>query len=129
MGDRANVYIKDDVNSQQGIYLYTHYDGHDLPTIVKNALARGKSWWYDVAYLTRIIFCEMTYNDNSGLTGYGISVSMQDNQHPIIVIDTIKQSISFVSEQSWCALQIPYKIMNFQEYIDLSSEEVQQLWK
>lgn len=71
MGDARNVhvYCQDD----QGVYLYTHWGGSELPETVATALERGKERWDDPPYLARIIFCEMVRGSNEGLTGFGIS--------------------------------------------------------
>lgn len=54
MGDRANVYIRED--QTHGIYLYTHWGSSELPETVRTALARHERW-SDTPYLARIIFC------------------------------------------------------------------------
>lgn len=95
VGDRANVYVKNDVDpSKPGVYLYTHWGGYELPEAVAKALDRGRNRWDDGPYLTRIIFCEMMkfYGDLpeetlESETGFGISTSMVDNEHNIIVVE------------------------------------------
>jgi len=96
MGDRANIYIKED--EKHGVYLYTHWGGYELPEKLRTALKRGKGRWNDAAYLARIVFCEMVKGDEEGSTGYGISSRLQDNEHPIIVVDTVKQTVTFADE-------------------------------
>ena len=85
MGERGNIAIN-------GVYLYTHWKGHVLKPILKSALIRGKSRWDDPPYLARIIFCEMMDGDN-GLTGYGISTRIEDNNHNALEVDTNKQIV------------------------------------
>ena len=85
MGERGNIAIN-------GVYLYTHWKGHRLKSILKSALMRGKSRWDDPPYLARIIFCEMMDGDN-GLTGYGISTEIEDNNHNAFEVDTDKQAV------------------------------------
>ena len=84
MGVRANVYVKD--GDEHGVYLYTHWSGHELPGIVQEALRRGSDRHNDGQYLARIVFQEMLDGD-TGTTGYGISAVMGDNSYPIIVLD------------------------------------------
>ena len=94
MGDRGNVFVVEQYSSEakvegappRGIYLYTHWSGSDLPATVAAALQRGRDRWDDGAYLTRIIFDEMTGGDR-GTTGFGIALSPPDNEHPIITVD------------------------------------------
>lgn len=85
MGDRANVVIRD--GNGADVWLYTHWAGSELPGIVRAALKRGEERWTDAPYLARIVFCEMIRRDVDGLTGYGISADMCDNEHDIMVLD------------------------------------------
>lgn len=89
MGDRGNICLHD---NGQTIYLYTHWRGSDLAEIAKAALVRGKSRWDDPAYLYRVIFQELIGKD-TGLTGFGLSGGICDNEHPVIHIDASKQSV------------------------------------
>jgi hypothetical protein len=41
MGDRANVYVKN--TDTQGVFLYSHWGGTELPATVQKALKR-KAW-------------------------------------------------------------------------------------
>ena len=75
------------------IYFYTHWDGSELFTILKDALELGKTRWDDELYLARIIFCELVKKDD-GITGYGISTRVCDNEHPIFVVNSDKQMVS-----------------------------------
>lgn len=56
MSTRAQVCM---VEGDEKLYLYMHYDGYELPNVVRRALARGTDRWDDFEYLGRIIFCEM----------------------------------------------------------------------
>lgn len=82
MGDRGNIIVKDGYST---VYLYTHWTGSDLPTMLKAALKiAGAAPDYDSRlkdgpYLARIIFCEMTKGRPAGeRSGYGISSTMGD---------------------------------------------------
>lgn len=94
MGDRANVYVKG--YNGQGVYLYTHWSGYELPGIVRDALARGERH-SDGAYLARIVFQQMLDGDD-GTTGYGISATLGDNSHPIIVLDPQAETVAFAED-------------------------------
>jgi len=88
MGDRGNIKVGK-------VYLYTHWGGSNLKTVLKKALSR-KQRWNDEAYLTRIIFCEMIIEEEQGLneeTGFGISTKIQDNENPILEVDVEHQEI------------------------------------
>lgn len=90
MGDRANVYIHD--GNRPGVYLYTHWDGTELPQLVNEALSthRAMNRRYDEAYLTRIVMEHiLIVKDALGEeTGYGISAEVQDGADRIVDIDT-----------------------------------------
>ena len=106
MGDRGNIHVVD-----TGVYLYTHWDGSDLPIVVKKALAR-KARWDDPCYLTRILFEELTADDKGGETGFGIDSKMGDNEHPVVEVRVNQKTISFYRDIKW----------SFVEYINTSDE-------
>lgn len=110
MGDRANVLVKED-SEDNGVYLYTHWNGTELPTILQDALK--KRWrWDDCAYLTRIIFDEMTKDDHGEETGYGISSILGDGDDRILKVNVIEQTVK-MGEREW----------TFEEYISLNKIE------
>jgi len=111
MGDRANVLIKSE--GKEGVYLYTHWGGYELPQIVQNALKREERW-DDEPYLNRIIFCEMVKDEIEGETGYGISGYVGDGDDRIILIDVNEQKISLNG--------IAY---SFKDYIKLDLKNVE----
>lgn len=87
MGDRANVYIHE--GDRPGVYLYTHWDGTELPKIVRESLMtpRATRRSTDIAYLTRIVFEDMIKNDLGSETGYGVSADVGDGEDRIVDID------------------------------------------
>lgn len=94
MGDRANVYVHH--GAQPGVYLYTHWEGSELPQTVVSALQRGRPRWDDDAYLARIIFSEMIRDDIDGETGYGISAYPPDGDDRIVDVDTESQTVRLI---------------------------------
>lgn len=126
MGDHANVFVLDwqgkrnEPKEARGTYLYTHWDGCDLPFIVQRALARRQRW-NDNSYLTRIIFCEMVRNDIDGETGYGISPTIGDNEHPIIVVDPNNQQVGFAHEDSEPDCYVAW---SFTDFVELNKDEI-----
>lgn len=85
MGDRANIRFV--YGDGKDIYFYTHWDGHDLPVILRDALVRGENRWSDEAYLARIIFSEMIQRNVLSETGHGIdSQPAGDAQYPLITV-------------------------------------------
>lgn len=121
MGDRGNVYVKN--HNGEGVYLYSHWGGYDLAETVKRALSR-RMRWNDDAYLTRIIFDEMTKGNRDQETGFGISSYMPDNEYQIIVIDCDEQTIAFSpsvdgpSNHRW----------TFNEYVELEKGALSIAW-
>lgn len=100
MGDRAQVKVTD---GSEAVYLYTHWNGSQLLDVLRTALARGEGRWDDAPYLTRIIFNEMTKDDITGTTGYGIWSAELDGwtvvvdvQAGMIVFEDSPESMSFL---------------------------------
>lgn len=94
MGDRGNIVVQD----QGRVYLYTHWRGSEIGSLVKKALRR-KQRWDDSSYLTRIIFDTMTDGHQGGETGFGISSHIVDNEHPVLVVDVPTQTVWFEEEE------------------------------
>lgn len=90
MGDRANVYLVDQIDRDEdtatGIYVYTHWSGYEWPDRLRAALEVGKGRWGDDQYLNRIVIRELFATLN-GETGGGLSTRLGDNEHPIIVVN------------------------------------------
>ena len=94
MGDRGNIAIQQPSDGATArVYLYSHWGGSELPSVLQTALAR-KVRWDDPAYLARIIFDAMTEGEQGEETGYGISTFISDNEHPILVVDCGTQTIT-----------------------------------
>jgi len=124
MGDRGNVYCKEQWEKKGGVYLYSHWGGSNLPNIVQTVLTR-KQRWDDGAYLTRMIFCAMVRNDIDGEVGYGISTTLCDNGHPIVVVDVNTQTIGFASEDNEPKMFVEW---SFDEYIALDTTEIEEIF-
>lgn len=88
MGDRAQVLIED-----EGVYLYTHWNGSSLESTVKKALSR-KQRWDDPEYLARIIFDEMIGKDQGEETGYGIGGEQHGDVRMLIIVNCQKQTVT-----------------------------------
>jgi hypothetical protein len=88
MGDRAQVHIED-----TGVYLYTHWGGHELPKSVSSALAR-EARWGDPEYLTRIIFDEMTEESHGSSTGHGIGDAQHGDVYRVIHVNCQEQEVT-----------------------------------
>lgn len=90
MGDRANAVVladwPDDLNPNEAVFLYSHWAGHELPELVRQALIAGEERWNDEPYLARIVFDTITEHQHGGTTGYGISTRIGDNSYNLIVL-------------------------------------------
>lgn len=87
MGDRAQVFVKD---GSEGVYLYTHWLGTELPALVAAALdsKQGRARWTDPPYLARIIFGHMLDGDDPmAETGYGIAATLTDGKLLTVNVD------------------------------------------
>jgi hypothetical protein len=118
MGDRGNIKMVFENKSE--IYFYTHWSGSELPFTLRDALKRGKDRWTDEPYLARIIFSEMIKGEILGVTGYGISPYLCDNEHDILSVDCSKQRVTIEHEED-NNIQDSY---SFEEYIKLDLESI-----
>lgn len=85
MGDRSNVVIETAWNEDPTrVYLYSHWGGEDVLDAALHGLASQRV--DDPSYLARIIFCSIVKGDEDGETGYGISATITDNEHPLLVV-------------------------------------------
>lgn len=86
MGDRSNVVIETKYNDEKSerVYLYAHWSGTSVLESVLHGLRSNRA--DDPPYLARIIFDHMIRNDHGSETGFGISASITDNEHPILVV-------------------------------------------
>lgn len=94
MGDRGSIRIHE--GDGPSVYLYTHWTGSELPHIVRRALASpaGRNRWDDAAYLTRIIFDELTRGEAGGETGYGIWAAPLESVLVDVNVETQKVTLA-----------------------------------
>lgn len=108
MGDRANIAVSD---GKGRVYLYTHWNGTELPETLQRALARRQRW-DDAFYLTRIIFCEMVKGQETEETGFGISTYVGDGENRVLVVDPDNGTVTRTGGG---------KIFSFAEYLALTN--------
>ena len=97
MGDRGNIIVLDQLRTP--IFLYTHWKGRYLPSILQNALAK-RCRWDDPSYLTRIIFCGMIKGYEEDSEGFGISASFEDNEHNYLFVDPRMREVRIIKKFS-----------------------------
>jgi hypothetical protein len=105
MGDRANVRVTQDGES---IYLYTHWNGTNLPYILADALDRARDRWSNGSYLARNIFSQMIQHHVLETTGYGIWPTVGDGDDRIILVNCNCGEVVFCD-----------KAYSFEDYISL----------
>ena len=115
MGARGNIRI--DFNDGGHTYFYGHWSGSEMFNILRDALQRGRPRWDDEPYLARIIFCELVKNDLAGLTGYGISPYLCDNEYKIFTVNSEKKTVGMVTERGESLNE-----WSFEEFIALSAD-------
>ena len=116
MGDRGNIkFTFDTEEGSRSIFLYTHWQGSDLPGVLKEILKTSRDRWDDPSYACRIMVqagLEIMGARTDSPTGFGLSPSIDDNEYPIFELDMNRRSISFHrndGEPTW----------SFQEFSEL----------
>lgn len=119
MGDRGNIVVRD--RGKKDVYLYTHWSGYRVAHDAQDALKAHPDRWNDAPYLARIAFDRMKGDDVTGEGGFGISTELQDNEYPIVRLDSEHKRVEFTTEgdaigPSW----------SFADYVKLTEEEIQE---
>lgn len=117
MGNGANILVKKSYDD--GVYLYTQWDGSNVPSILKMALNR-KVRWDNAQYLTRIIFDELTDGLNGEETGYGISSFVSSSKDRVLMVD-VKHQLVMRGDSCLGA------IISFEDYIKMDVKEIKKL--
>jgi hypothetical protein len=99
MGDRGNVAIIQNEDRTERVWIYSHWGGSELPDRVRTGLIASKPRWGDNSYATKIIIGQLVPAKNwTEETGYGISCSIGDNEHPITVVDLPSERVFLIHE-------------------------------
>lgn len=109
MGDRGNVYITSSATEEyqadeflagrRGIYIYSHWDGALLPEMVRKALSAARDRWRDDSYLARILIDQITAAGRDQTVGYGVSLKLGDNSHPITIVDMGRLEVAWADPE------------------------------
>lgn len=124
MGDRANVKMKQE-GVETAVFLYTHWSGESLSHTVQRALSK-QARWDDGPYLARIIFDCMTESEHGTETGYGISASIEDNEHPVLTVSTEDQQVWLENEDG---TMIEGTTRTFPAFVAATYEAIQAWWQ
>jgi len=96
MGNHANIYIQDSTDpSDPGVTLYTHWDKDEIAQDLQQVLSRKQRWNHPTC-LVRMIFSQMIRGNETSGMGYGIQGGLHQRNEPTIIVDTGKQTVSFV---------------------------------
>jgi hypothetical protein len=124
MGDRANIMMVMPKGygpkaQNGGVYLYTHWAGHDFPEMLREALDFGRGRWNDDQYLARIITSRVFRDLVDDTTGGGIGLTIGDNEvgRPVLVVNLINNTVSFAAEGDEGHPSRRYGQMTFEEYV------------
>jgi hypothetical protein len=93
MGDRANIKINT-CNNGTSIWLYTHWNGYELPELLKTALIKAKNRWNDPSYGARILVDQITKSGRDEETGWGLDTEIGDNSYPVLEVDFPSQTVN-----------------------------------
>lgn len=90
MGDRGNIAIVVDGNKPitegGAVWLYGHWSGSRLPSIVQEALTKGAGRINDPTYFARITLNVMQ-GDDRGECGYGLHTRPSDNEWNYLLVN------------------------------------------
>lgn len=94
MGDRANIVIENDGECFKApLFIYTHWRGYEIKSILRNTLERGRGRWSDPPYLARIIFSEMIKDSVLDENGYGLSNVYCDGSYNLLCVNIKEQKV------------------------------------
>ena len=133
MGDRAYIFVADDKSRDDallGVYLFTHWGGSDLPFVFQAALAL-RLRWDDPSYLARIVFCAMVRGVEEEEAGFGISATLGDNDHLVIVADCQNRKVAFCRPdifESYGIQEGAIASWSFEEYVTLPLDVLSTAW-
>jgi hypothetical protein len=86
MGDRANIKLKIE-SDKPALYIYSHWSGSELPTLLQSALKAAMPRKGDWSYFTRILVDQVTAGGRDEETGWGLGFWPDDNEHNLLVVD------------------------------------------
>lgn len=106
MGDRANIVVRSSTKKIDDVWFYAHWRGEEIHDVVKAVLARNERQ-DDAPYLARMIFCELVKGNELDSTGFGISTSLSDNEHDILIVDIPAKMVYTVRENELVSGRLP----------------------
>ncbi len=124
MGDRGNIYFVDQHRGKEriGMYMYSHWGGAVIPSVVETALRRARDRWGDSQYLARVVFCELVKDDVMETTGYGLSTTIGDNEHAIVRVDDVDQTVAVCEPGTEQGSGKPIGSWSYEEFLKVAKE-------
>lgn len=117
MGDRANIRLIQP-NNTGSIYIYSHWSGYEMPTILKDALGKARGRWGDNQYFNRILIDQITKDGRDEETGWGIGLSIGDNSYNILAVDERKKQVSVQTGEGETL-----RTLTFEEFLALENPQ------
>ena len=127
MGDRGNIYVKQHPApgaASGGIFIYSHWSGFRLPELLQDALKKGESRWDDEPYLTRII-AQGIFGDDDGITGYGITTYLTDNDYPVLVVDSERRMVGVAEAPRGTDIGTIFRELSFEAFTSLDKNALE----
>ena len=113
MGERGNIVFlfapDKEGGSPRRVYFYTHWRGHLLPEILREAMNLKEIWpegfgtltgsvrescrWYDASYFARVVFNRLTRGDEDGVLSFGIDLDRTLPDYDELHVDTQRKMI------------------------------------
>lgn len=113
MGERGNIVFLFEPDQQGGaprrVYFYTHWRGHLLHEILREAMTWKERWpegfgeltgkvrescrWYDASYFARVVFYKLVEGDEGGVLSFGIDVDRTLPDYDELHVDVEKKEI------------------------------------
>lgn len=111
------------------LFMYTHWRGSEIKTVLQTALMRGKERWDDPQYLSRIIFDTLKEGCVDEITGFGLSTALCDNEHDLLLVNCMAETVREIESPSQDSKSDPLKCKeirrwSFDEYCKLSGKEL-----
>jgi len=104
MGHRGQIEIRQPSDETISIYLYTHWDGEKIASLLANSLDKGQDRWNRSDYMTRIIMNGLQEDDRE-ITGFGIGIERHmdcDDQNVVVYWEHIaRYPARSKSTQNW----------------------------
>ena len=100
MGNRNSIEIT--YHTGDKVYLYSHWGGSELHTIVNEALEENRRIG-DESYFARILFSKMIAGDEDGETGFGIApyVVDHDSGNRMVHVDYTRKRTGGITPLVW----------------------------